>query len=289
MFVSCPHCGFLVALIVRQDGATQRCPRCDGLVQPGATAETEAPQAAVETGPVDDEAVEAVAFVSDDEPAPPPTGSDALDDEPPAPDGDEQDRFERNIAAAAIASTTTRRAPRRTPRPRRQHAGPSFARAQANAQARAGWRWYAAVAALVLLLGAQLLLAQRNELAADARWRPLVSAVCGVAFCDLPAWHEPAAFTMLQRSVRPATDRPGTLAVEASFRNDARWPQRWPTLQLSLSDIDGQPVGARAFTPDQYRREHRPDDVLAPGESATVRLDVVEPAPRIVAFTFDFR
>ena len=289
MFVSCPHCGFLVALIVRQDGATQRCPRCDGLVQPGAAADGDAPATAVETGTADDEAV---GIASDDEPAPPPATVEdvaAHDGETPAPDGDEQARFERNIAAAAVASTTTRRAPRRTPRPRRQHAGPSFARARANAQARTGWRWYAAVAALVLLLGAQLLLAQRNVLAAGAGRRPLVSAVCGVAFCDLPAWHEPAAFTMLQRSVRPATDHPGTLAVEASFRNDARWPQRWPTLQLSLSDVDGQPVGARAFTPDQYRREHGPDDVLAPGESATVRLDVVEPAPRIVAFTFDFR
>lgn len=283
MFVSCPHCGFLVALIVRQDGAPQRCPRCDGLVQPGAAATMDAPAAAVEPDATD--------LTCADETAPPPPAEDVTadaDGQPPAQDSDEQARFERNIAAAAVASTTTRRAPRRAPRPRRQHAGPSFVRGQSAAQARTGWHWYVAVAALVLLLGVQLLLAQRNELAADARWRPLVSTVCA-AFCDLPPWHEPAAFTMLQRSVRPATDRPGTLAVEASFRNDARWPQRWPTLLLSLSDVDGQPVAARAFTPDQYRRPHGPGDVLAPGESATVRLDVVEPAPRIVAFTFDFR
>ena len=33
MFVPCPHCGFLVALIVSRDGAAQHCPRCEGLMQ----------------------------------------------------------------------------------------------------------------------------------------------------------------------------------------------------------------------------------------------------------------
>ncbi len=284
MFVPCPHCGFLVALIVRQDGGAQRCPRCDGVVQTIASE----PDAPAEPMPADENI--AADDASDASQPEAPVTEAASDDAPTADEtGGEQTRFERNVAAAAVASTTTRRAPRRAPRPRRQHAGPSFVRSQTAANTRTGWRWYAALAALTLLLGLQLLLAQRNELATDARWRPLVATLCGIALCELPAWHEPAAFTMLQRGVRPAPNRTGTLAVDASFRNDARWPQHWPTLLLSLSDVDGQPVGARAFTPDQYRPGHRPDDVLAPGEQATVHLDVVEPAPRIVAFTFDFR
>ena len=139
-------------------------------------------------------------------------------------------------------------------------------------------------------LGAQLLLAQRNELAADARWRPLVSAVCGVAFCDLPAWHEPAAFTMLQRSVRPATDRPGTLAVEASFRNDARWAQAWPALRLSLSDADGRVIGRRTLQPADYLGNGAdPLARLEPGQSAQVSFRLREPAAATVAFSFEFQ
>ena len=37
MFVPCPHCGFLLALIVTADGAAQSCPRCEGVL-PGAGA-----------------------------------------------------------------------------------------------------------------------------------------------------------------------------------------------------------------------------------------------------------
>lgn len=143
--------------------------------------------------------------------------------------------------------------------------------------------------ALGLLLALQLLLAQRDELAADARWRPLVGALCGVLPCAIPPWREPAALTMLNRNVLPVADRAGTLRVSASFRNDARWAQPWPTLVLSLEDVDGRRVGQRAFSPEDYRKGYREGELIAPGQSAAVQFDVLEPAPRVVAFTFDFR
>ena len=146
-----------------------------------------------------------------------------------------------------------------------------------------------AVPGLAILLAAQLLLAQRHELAASERWRPLLGGVCDVLACDLPAWREPAAYTMLARSVQPAGE-PGVLRVEASFRNDARWPQPWPALWLSLSDVRGQPVAQRTFAPDEYRAGGAGTTAeLAPGQSASVRFNVVEPAEPIVAFTFEFR
>ena len=104
-----------------------------------------------------------------------------------------------------------------------------------------------------------------------------------------PPWHEPAAFTMLSRDVRPHPATPGTLLINASFRNDARWSQPWPRLLLTLSDLDGRMVGARSFAADEYLGAAPTQSELAPGQTAAVTLSVVEPAPNIVAFTFDFR
>ncbi|MBB1062140.1 DUF3426 domain-containing protein [Lysobacter spongiae] len=146
-----------------------------------------------------------------------------------------------------------------------------------------------ALLSLSLLLAIQLLLAQRAELATRAAWRPLLDVACTVFRCELPPWHEPTAYVMLDRSVRPVPDQPGLLRVNASFRNDARWPQAWPTLLLTLSDADGRRVGQRAFRPDEYRREHAPGETLSPGQSTTVAFEVVEPAAHIVAYSFDFR
>ena len=151
-------------------------------------------------------------------------------------------------------------------------------------------RWMiAAITVLSLLLVLQLLLADRDDLARDARWRPAMSALCGVLRCTLPTWLEPTAFTLLDRDVRPRPGMPGVLHVTATFRNDARWPQAWPTLLLTLSDVDGRAAGARAFTPREYLGAVPAQATLASGQSAMLSMDVVEPAPRIVAFTFDFR
>ena len=146
-----------------------------------------------------------------------------------------------------------------------------------------------AVSGLAALLGLQLLLAQRAELAASERWRPAISTVCMVLGCEVPLWHQPTAYTMLARDVQPALDRAGVLQVKASFRNDARWPQAWPTLQLQLTDVNGQAVAARILPPAEYHSDDGAPPPLAPGQSASVAFQVAEPATPIVAFNFDFR
>lgn len=170
---------------------------------------------------------------------------------------------------------------------------PSFIRppsaGSAVPPARHAWRGPAAIAALALLLVLQILLADRTQLAADARWRPVVSALCSVLRCELPAWREPAAITLASRDVRPHPSRAGVLHVNASFRNDADWPQAWPVLVLTLSDVDGRAVGARAFQPAEYLGRVPPRATIASGEAVAVSMDILEPAPGVVAFTFDFR
>ena len=151
----------------------------------------------------------------------------------------------------------------------------------------ARWQW-AALALLALTLALQVLLADRARLAADAQWRPLLTSLCGALGCALPTWHEPDAFTMLSRDVRPVPGTRGALLVQATFRNDARWGQAWPVMRLSLSDADGRTVGARAFIPSEYLDAAAAQTVLAPGQSAQIMLQVREPAASVVAFSFDF-
>lgn len=177
------------------------------------------------------------------------------------------------------------------PKPR-VAAAPSFARTRAGLRGAMPTRWpsFATIGALSLLLVLQLLLAQRDALAENARWRPTMSALCAALRCTLPAWRDPEAFTMLSRDVRPHPSAAGTLQIDASFRNDARWAQAWPRLVVSLSDIDGRVLGTRAFTAREYLGDAAATQTtLAPGQTAAISLSVVEPAPGVVAFSFEFR
>ena len=151
----------------------------------------------------------------------------------------------------------------------------------------ARWRW-PLVAMLALLLVVQSLLADRVRLAADPQWRPLLTAVCTVLRCELPPWREPGALRMLDRKVRAVPEPSGALRVDATFRNDARWAQAWPALQLTLTDAHGRTLGSGVFAPEDYLGVV-PDTLLAPGQSAQVTFLVQEPAPGTVAFAFRFR
>ncbi len=280
MFVPCPHCGFLVALILPSpaagpDGAVPRCPHCDGALR------IDNPEL---TDPMDSDPTASA------EPGVPLAGAEADradTDSPPAPVASPAEPSAETAATAPPAASTAMPSATRTACTRRP---PSFVRGNTPARAaRLAWPWYVAITVLALLLALQLLLAQRHELATSARWRPWVENLCNILPCEIPPWREPQAFTMLDRSVQPSQSMPGVLAVQASFRNDARWPQPWPTLLLGLSDVEGRQVGMGAFAPAKYRVGAAADELLGPGQIATVRLQVREPAPRIVAFTFDFQ
>lgn len=167
---------------------------------------------------------------------------------------------------------------------------PSFMRSSSRAAVprTAKWQWVA-VFALAVMLMTQVLVADRARLAADAGWRPLVLTLCNVLGCSVPDWHQPGAISMLSRDVSPIAGSAGGLNVRATFRNDARWPQPWPVLLLSLSDADGRVLGSRAFLPGEYLGAEATQTALAPGQSARIALQLREPNPDVVAFSFDFR
>ncbi|WP_244953585.1 DUF3426 domain-containing protein [Xanthomonas axonopodis] len=168
---------------------------------------------------------------------------------------------------------------------------PAFARrGMARPRLRASGRQWALLVGLVGVLGLQIVIADRAHLAANARWRPLVSAACTLARCSLPAWREPEALTLLNRDVRPLPGEAEVLQIQASFRNDARWAQAWPWLQLSLSDADGRVIGTRILSPQEYLGQSpAAQDTLAPGQAVQVAFRVREPAASTAAFSFDFR
>ncbi|GAB2497283.1 hypothetical protein GCM10027084_08080 [Pseudoxanthomonas sangjuensis] len=301
----CPHCWHSLDAALRANPALTLCPDCGGDIGNDATAEpvtaasteTAAPEQAAtdgakdetgatatvegpaldETGaeasPLDDAIATEAALEAIEQECEAEAGSDAAE---PLPELEAQaEGVAESIAgSAAIAAD----------------AAPSFTRDDAPVvRVRTHpWQW-AALMALGLLLGVQILLADRERFAADANWRPVLGAACETLGCKLPPWREPQAFAMLSRDVRPVPDAPGTLLVQATFRNDARWPQPWPALQLTLSDADGRVVGARVFTAKEYLDKSVTQTELSPGQSAQVSFRLREPKTPAVAFTFDFR
>jgi len=150
------------------------------------------------------------------------------------------------------------------------------------------WPHRLLVALLAVLLLVQCVVAERDTLAAHAQSRPWLEYACAGLGCALPAWHDPAAMAVLTRDVRPHPSVPNALLISASFRNEARWEQAWPGLQLTLSDLDGQLIARRRFLPAEYLGLGAPGQVIQPDQTASITLEVRDPGKQAVAFEFEF-
>lgn len=280
MFINCPHCQSLIAVDAVTGAAPEYCPYCDG-----ATASIESVAGVVVTT-ADSLLPDSDARASDAE-------HDAIAEiQVPVDDVDPASGFEP-AADAQAASDPGTQAPVPVPAPqkRRKNTHPSFAKprtANTAAARTAHWPWPLA-ASLVVMLLLQLLVADRASLAAQPRWRAVIAGVCNVLRCDIPPWRETGAFTMVARDVRAHPGVTDALRIRAAFRNDARWPQPWPQLVVTLSDASGRVTGSRTFVSDEYLGDAPTQKLIATGQTAAVALEIMEPAPDTVSFSFDFR
>jgi predicted Zn finger-like uncharacterized protein len=166
---------------------------------------------------------------------------------------------------------------------------PSFAIPQRPIRRGPRARWAAVASLLGVALLLQIVFAQRAELAQQERWRTWLEPLCRHVGCSLPTWRDPASLSLTARDIAPHPSMADALLVTATLQNDARWPQAWPMLELSLSDLDGNPVGMRRFTAEEYLGGPPPQATLAPGQSAMARLEIADPGKQAVAFAFEFR
>jgi Protein of unknown function (DUF3426) len=326
MFINCPYCRALVATDLATDLPPELCPQCKGPLREShvqdidtpATLSLSADGAATGAVDIEDLQIDATKQHAPSEHSASEHSRNASLDSGDAHSDDthaaaavslfiendtttaaESTSSEQSVsdedsatvdAIIATAPATSVAPVRTTMRRRAGQAIPSFARSQTAEAPRArAWPTIAAIVGLSGLLILQMLLADRARLAGDARWRPLLQTLCGALSCDLPPWREPAAFTLVQRDVRQHPTALGALRVTASFRNDARWSQPWPKLELTLSDVNGRPSGQRRFEAREYLGGTPAQSALASGETATVAMDIVEPAAQIVAYDVRFR
>lgn len=172
-------------------------------------------------------------------------------------------------------------------RERTAPASPAFASAPPARPRRLSW----ALGCLLLCLG----LAVQVAWAERARWmdaasiRDRLDPVCTWLHCPLPPRHDPAQLALGARDIHPHPSVPGALVISATLRNDAPFAQPFPTLKITLSNLDGQRVAMRRFRPEEYVGDAGSlERGLASDDSLALSFEVVDPGNDAVAFEFDF-
>ena len=160
---------------------------------------------------------------------------------------------------------------------------------QTPAKQRSGLLWGLISLILALLLAGQYIYFERNTLAGHDKLRPWLVTFCHYARCELEPIRALEQIHILSREVRSHPTIKNTLLIELELINDAAFRQPWPTLQMTFSDINGNMVARRSFSPGDYlHNEQDIKDGMPSRSPVSIDLVLVDPGPKAVNFEFKF-
>jgi predicted Zn finger-like uncharacterized protein len=93
---------------------------------------------------------------------------------------------------------------------------------------------------------------QRDKILQHPDIRPWLDRFCYNFLCTLPPTRHLESFEMLDKVVQVHPGIDDALQFEATFINNAAFPQPYPELQLTFEDYNGNPLAQRRFQPVEY-------------------------------------
>ena len=146
------------------------------------------------------------------------------------------------------------------------------------------------VVALTALLGLQTTYLYRMEIARDLPGlRPLLTEACARAGCTIPYPQDAERIAIEASDLQAEPGKPGRYLLHATLNNRAEYPQRWPHLELTLTDAGDNPMSRRVLAPAEWMNPAETAEAFPPRNAIELRLPFEVPglAPtgyRIYAF-----
>ncbi len=118
---------------------------------------------------------------------------------------------------------------------------------------RRSWPWAVAAFMLLLILVAQAGYFFRVDLAAQVPvLKPALLESCRILKCSIPLPHHADLMSIESSGLEADPANENLITLNALLRNRAHYPQSFPDLELTLNDIQDQPLARRKFLPNDY-------------------------------------
>jgi len=158
---------------------------------------------------------------------------------------------------------------------------------QAERRRNRQWLWGLGILALTLLLVVQVVYYLRYQLIANPDYQQQVLNLCRLLPCDEQRFRSPQQVRLTERNVFTHPTREQALLISGRFVNQAPFAQSPPRLSISLSDLQGNLIANRLFTPKEYLVDPSIDR-LEPGKAVPFRLEIFDPDEKALTYEFDF-
>lgn len=144
-----------------------------------------------------------------------------------------------------------------------------------------------ALVLLLTLLG-QYIYFNFDLLAKHQQWRPKLAHACSILPCQLPKQIDIKQVQTSNLVIRSHPKHDNALAIDAIITNKAGFDQPFPHLRFVFSDISGNIVAMRSFTPREYLQGEMANIRHMPaGSPVHIALEVVDPGVNAVNYRME--
>lgn len=154
------------------------------------------------------------------------------------------------------------------------------------------WRdiaWSLAILVFTATLFAEYIWFNRDELISDPQLRPLVMQFCAVANCETMNLREPAKIEMTTRNIYSHPNVKKGLMISGTLINHAHFDQPYPDMLIDFSDVRGEVIASRIFTPEHYMQIKFDSLKLMPPETPVdFNMEIQDPGNDAMTYEFSF-
>ncbi|WP_101758932.1 DUF3426 domain-containing protein [Oceanicoccus sp. KOV_DT_Chl] len=149
--------------------------------------------------------------------------------------------------------------------------------------------WVSSIVIALLMFAAQYLIFNFDRLARDPDYRPLLTTACDTIGCKIPSLDDINSILSSNLMVRSHPNAQQALVVDAIIINRADFKQRFPIMELQFTDLDGDIVAGRQFSPSEYLAGELSGDELMPMKQPVhISLEIVDPGEQAVNYQLRF-
>lgn len=142
---------------------------------------------------------------------------------------------------------------------------------------------------LLAVIASQLFYFQFDRLSRVEALRPFYASVCPLIGCELPVMVDTDQIESRKLVVRSHPDQPRALLVEASIVNEAPFPQPFPSIVLTFSNLNNDIVAQRAFKPKEYLAgDARELEQMPQGTPVRISLELRDPGQDAINYDLRF-
>lgn len=149
--------------------------------------------------------------------------------------------------------------------------------------------WSFAILTLVGTLVGEYAWFNREQWLHDPRFLPVTETLCKYTDCGQLQLHDPSKIEMLSRNVYTHPNEKEALMITTTMVNHADHAQPYPSVQIDFSNVRGELLASRRFTPEEYLKVDAEDlRPLQPGTPVTFDLEIRDPGKEAITYEFSF-